>query len=461
MRTVFAALIVVAAGVLQPSVRAQSSQAPALASDARVAWLERNALVVRTVDPKDTNFADLERLKRIVGDARIVMLGEISHGDGTTMLAKSRLVRYLHERMGFDVLAFETPLYDMWKAWSQIREGRDVTSALQGALVPVWSRSPQVAELLAYATREASSKHPLALTGFDMQPGVRSREGLLLRELDAFAGQLDIESPLTTPGSSTRTLAEQVLAGRFGANLLPAPDESSRAAFAERLARFARQLTAASTSRTRASVGYWRQIVLNLKSYAEMVWFEREHADDREWTAFNMRDKQNGENLLWLANEAFRGRKVVVWGATVHLMRNASSIDATIDPGNARRSYATAVPAGDVVWRRLGRAMFSIGFTSYEGVNGIGAPGDPQGFRSQVREDQDPSIELEELLNAARFDYALVDFRHRAPGDRWLRQPIVSRPLANQGMRAAWPDVLDAMFFIRRMEPNLATQPPR
>ena len=48
-----------------------------------------------------------------------------------------------------------------------------------------------------------------------------------------------------------------------------------------------------------------------------------------------------------------------------------------------------------------------------------------------------------------------------AAGGEWLKTPIVSRPLASQGMRAVWPNVFDARFFIRVMEPNLATRPPR
>jgi erythromycin esterase len=193
-----------------------------------------------------------------------------------------------------------------------------------------------------------------------------------------------------------------------------------------------------------------------------MVWYYREHGfDDPEWTGFNLRDKQNAENLLWLANEEYRGKKVIVWGATMHLLRQAASIEATVDPKTPRRSYRTTVPMGELVWRRLGQQMFSIGFTSYEGVNGIGAADDPQGFRSPIVEDQDPSIELEELFNASRFDYALVGFRRVARGGEWLRQPILSRSLGNQAMRAVWPNVLDAMFFIRCMEPNLATRPGR
>src|SRR4051812_15253729 len=75
--------------------------------DARIAWLQANSAPLRSIDPADTDFADLEPLARAIGDARIVMLGEQTHGDGATFLAKCRLVHFLHERLGFDVLSFE------------------------------------------------------------------------------------------------------------------------------------------------------------------------------------------------------------------------------------------------------------------------------------------------------------------------------------------------------------------
>ena len=51
-----------------------------LTSDVRVGWLKKNAVSVRTIDPRDQEFSDLMALKRSIGNARIVMLGESKIG---------------------------------------------------------------------------------------------------------------------------------------------------------------------------------------------------------------------------------------------------------------------------------------------------------------------------------------------------------------------------------------------
>lgn len=66
-------------------------------------WLDRHAVAIDTL-AFDAPLRDLAPLRALVGDARIVQLGEQSHMDGATFRAKARLARFFHESMGFSVI---------------------------------------------------------------------------------------------------------------------------------------------------------------------------------------------------------------------------------------------------------------------------------------------------------------------------------------------------------------------
>ncbi len=104
-------------------LHATSAIGAQVATDLRenVAWLKRNASPIRTVNPADEDWTDLEPIGRAIGDARIVMLGEGSHGDGTTCLFKSRMIRFLHQQHGFSVIVWEAPFYEAYAVGGDAR----------------------------------------------------------------------------------------------------------------------------------------------------------------------------------------------------------------------------------------------------------------------------------------------------------------------------------------------------
>jgi len=75
-----------------------------------------------------------------------------------------------------------------------------------------------------------------------------------------------------------------------------------------------------------------------------------------------------------------------------------------------------------------------LSFTPYE-VTAFEQPSNP---------DQSEEVEFEELMHAADFEYAIVNFRHLPPGGKRLREQINSRPMANRCMKASWPRVKTA-----------------
>ena len=86
-------------------------------------FVQSNTMPVLAISPDSTDFSDLEGIGDAIGNSRIVMLGEQDHGDAPSFLAKTRLIQFLHEKKGFNVIAFESdfflPLMDLKKQLKQ------------------------------------------------------------------------------------------------------------------------------------------------------------------------------------------------------------------------------------------------------------------------------------------------------------------------------------------------------
>src|SRR5437870_4722953 len=63
-------------------------------------WLKTNAIQLNTCEAGN-GFDDLQPLKALIGDARIVSLGECTHGTREVFQMKHRLLEYLASQRGF------------------------------------------------------------------------------------------------------------------------------------------------------------------------------------------------------------------------------------------------------------------------------------------------------------------------------------------------------------------------
>jgi erythromycin esterase len=114
------------------------------------------------------DFADLQFLKPLLTDARIVQLGEAGHGMGEMNQLKARIVRFLQQELGFSVLAFESSLYLGYQADSR---AADVSpqSTLTSSLIGVW-HTREVLPLFERLKTSRGASRPIRLAGFDVQP---------------------------------------------------------------------------------------------------------------------------------------------------------------------------------------------------------------------------------------------------------------------------------------------------
>ena len=129
----------------------------------KITWLKGNANRV-DLDGKDFKFLD-----KVLKDVDIVLLGEISHGDGKTFIIKTELIQYLHKNLDFDVLVFKSGMVECHLTWQALKNGEPGTHAFPKSIFPIWGRSEQVQGLFSYIEENVGTENELELSGFDMQ----------------------------------------------------------------------------------------------------------------------------------------------------------------------------------------------------------------------------------------------------------------------------------------------------
>jgi len=155
---------------LAPLVQAQ---APA---DPSVEWIRAHAIPFSTSEAGH-GFDDLAGLEKMIGDARIVALGEPTHGTREAYQMKHRLLEYLVERHGFSIFSIEAnmPETDALDAYVNGGEGDP-----RQLIADSWTWNTEEVLAMVEWMRAWNAAHPkrprLRFTGFDMQtPTVAAR----------------------------------------------------------------------------------------------------------------------------------------------------------------------------------------------------------------------------------------------------------------------------------------------
>jgi erythromycin esterase len=288
--------------------------------------------------------ADYAFLPAAVGRSRVVELGESIHVTSEMPRVRLNMLRYLHERMGFDVLAFEGSLVDAWTAQEEAYRSRASSSQRarlfeREALFGLWQTEP-MRDVLDYAIRTQASPHPLYITSFDIQPGSsRARAGSPAASMRAFVAALSRYAPVdkerAAQWSGALGSALACPAGRNSEMLVSQLDGWIRNAVVPSIAQ----------SRPQAHVAMLELVPAMLRARIDLC---------REWTAAGRsarvyqraRDEQNARMAL-AELAAVPGGKLVLWAHHSHIHYN---------------SLGTNIPSmGQHLRQALGRDIYAIG----------------------------------------------------------------------------------------------------
>ena len=175
--------------------------------------LRERAFPLATLDPA-APLDDLEPLLGLVGGARVVALGESAHFCAEYNQARERLLRFLVERAGFDVFAFEYGFSEGFRhdAWLRGETGGELDTTGE---IPVGLEAP----LRRMREHNLSAGFPVRFAGLD----IPAAGGDLRPALDPVAEYLGTVDPDALPLVN----GALEIAGRFGGDGLTA-DTSGR-----------------------------------------------------------------------------------------------------------------------------------------------------------------------------------------------------------------------------------------
>jgi erythromycin esterase len=463
--------------ILGSAALATSASGASQPSDPLQEWLAAHARAIRTVDPQDEDFADLEPIAAAIGKARVVQLGEPSHNAGTCFAAKARLIKFLHQRLEFDVVVWESGIYDVGLVDAGLRAGEDPVAAAQRGILRNWSGSEECRPLFEYVQKNHTTSRPLAMAGFDcaltspfanlatelrkfarlpadqglQRDAVASVEELIqaFDRMTRYSEARDVlYATLTHASGDARKQASDQWERDTGAALRPDGAmlerfTASRVRLAELLRTNEREFAHASDARR---AGFMRRIVESLAVRADNL-YERFGSDappeaDGGLAAQNRRDACNADNLRWLIEHGYRGRKLIVWAHNAHVM-NAYYEAPAWKTVRLDAAPNTMKPHGVFLADWLGRDLYTIGFTAHEGEDGwkgLGASPIPA-----AREES-----LEGRLRKLGHPYAFLDLeKARGP----LRHAQIMRVPKYDEVEISDPTrPYDGLFFIARME---------
>jgi erythromycin esterase len=169
---------------------------------------EPYASPLATIEP-DEPFDDLEPLREVIGDARVVAIGENNHHIAEFYRLRHRLVRFLVTRCGFTVLGFESGfpeglVVDDWLRGGDGADGGDARLAevADESVTFGLGRTRYLRELLRWMRDSAAAGTPVRFAGLDV-PASGGSPLPALEPVAAFLREVD-------PGAAS--LADQAIA---------------------------------------------------------------------------------------------------------------------------------------------------------------------------------------------------------------------------------------------------------
>ena len=382
-------------------------------------------------------------LDEVLKNKKLVLLGEQSHSDGATFDEKVNLIKYLHEKLGFNTIAFESGMYDNYRAFKQFATKNQKTDIYNESIGSIWSDTKSFQNLQNYIDERSVLKDTLKIIGFDSQEYGFFDNNFIDDLKQVFkTRKLKISKDILTK-------IEKVLVAKDIDNIATNKKDSLdlKSDYNYILNSFK------SIKNISLHEKMMQQVFVSSMSDID---FQVMQLQNQKIASQNPRDKQMAENLIFLS-QLNPNQKIICWGASYHFARNLGQYEYTsltesyfnqqgelekkisgqtdYKPGDGKEILKDALPMGQMLKNYFKDTMYSLAFSSYDGEYGV------------VNDKKFPMLtppeqSIEKQLYDTKSEKVFFNYNSEN------QEGFYSSALGNIPLKAKWNNIFDGLLFI-------------
>jgi erythromycin esterase len=267
----------------------------------------RDSFEIKSIDSDD--FEDFKYIDSLIQDKRLVLLGESQHGVNDFNVLKFRIIRYLHQRHGFDVVAFEagTAYCGLTNLVKDSLNGMEI---LVRSLTGVW-RVKGNCELMNYI-RDSN----MAIAGID--PNTTSL-GPTTSQYTRLVGSADLAKRFAK-ADSMKLFGYQMAKTAWKFNDTPfnkTKIDSLRNALKNEYGNLAKEIARSQNISQIQKIAVKKAIEATLIELSTSL----DKKDENYFITGLQRDKLMAKNLEYLVDSLYKEKKIIVWAHNAHIAR--------------------------------------------------------------------------------------------------------------------------------------------
>ncbi|MFU1794609.1 erythromycin esterase family protein [Paenibacillus azoreducens] len=419
-------------------------------------WVKKNAKAIAiAAKPELTGnrnssadtYPDLQFLKSLLKDKRMISLGEASHGASEYNLAKVRLVKFLHEQMGYSVLAFESNLADASTAYAQINHDKP-QDTMEKSIFGVWHVQENL-PLFEYIAEQSKTKHPLILTGVDVQGTSNS----FITFVEKWFSSID-QGKAADFGEAERWYVKM----HSYTDLKQFNREQTQLIEKYRLIQqFVKENETKLQQAYPANPELVPSLERVLQNRIDMVdtyiihmvkLFAQIEPENQIKEASYIRDQQMANNAAWLAERLYPDKKIIFWGHNYHVRKHNFTMITEHDGFDFNNHpYPTM---GEMLPFSLKKEHYVIGLYAYQGSSNL----NNQKVESVSLPHQTGS--MEDILKAGGHPFQFIDLSGAKlePSTSWMFTPRIAKAWGKLEEKMIIRDQYDGLLFIDTIHPS-------